>query len=172
MKSTRLSWLLLSALLGVLSPATRADAEGPTSPIDSSANGLRVPDGFLVERVAAWPLVEHPMMAGFDERGRLFIAESAGFNLKADQLLKDLPNRVRLLEDTDGDGRFDKSTIFADRMTMPQGALWHRGALYTGSPPSLWRLEDTDGDGVADRRQELATGFQFTGNAADIHGPS
>src|SRR5436190_3575952 len=73
--------------------------------------------------------------------------------------------------DTDGDGRFDKSTIFADRMTMPMGVLWYRGALYTASPPSLWRLEDRNGDGHADNRRELVTRFGFTGNAADIHGP-
>src|SRR5687768_15894757 len=107
MKRTRRSWLLLLVpLVGVASPAAKAGEDAPTTPIGAAATGLRVPDGFVVERVAAWPLVEHPMMAGFDDRGRLFVAESAGFNLKADQLLKDLPNRVRLLEDTDGDGRF------------------------------------------------------------------
>ena len=128
MKRTRRSWLLLLVpLIGLASRAAHAGEEAPTTPIGASATGLRVPDGFIVERVAASPLVEHPMMAGFDERGRLFVAEAAGLNLKADQLLKDLPNRIRLLEDTDGDGRFDKSTIFADEMTLPQGALWYAG---------------------------------------------
>jgi putative membrane-bound dehydrogenase-like protein len=132
---------------------------------------IRVPDGFVVEQVAGPPLVEHPMMACLDDRGRLFVAEAAGVNLRADALLKDPPNRIRLLEDKDGDGRFDSSTLFADKMTLPMGVLWYRGALYTASPPSLWRLEDTDGDGVADERHELVTRFGFTGNAADIHGP-
>src|SRR2546423_3529091 len=132
---------------------------------------VRVPQGFVVEQVAAPPLVEHPMMACFDDRGRLFVAEAAGLNLRAEELLKEPPNRIRLLEDTDGDGRFDKSTVFADRMTMPMGVLWYRGALYTASPPSLWRLEDRDGDGRADERRELVSRFGFTGNAADIHGP-
>ena len=77
---------------------------------------------------------------------------------------------IRMLEDTDGDGRFDRSTLFADKMTFPQGAAWYRGALYVASPPSIWRLEDTDGDGVADRREEIVNQFGFTGNAADIHG--
>ena len=81
------------------------------------------------------------------------------------------PDVIRCLEDTDGDGRFDRSTVFADRLTYPQGVLWHDGAVYTASPPSLWRLEDTDGDGVADRRTELVTGFPFTGIADDLHGP-
>src|SRR5262249_31085825 len=81
------------------------------------------------------------------------------------------PDVIRRLEDTDGDGRFDRSTLFADGLTFPQGVLWHDGAVYTASPPSLWKLEDTDGDGVADRRTELVTGFPFTGIADDLHGP-
>ncbi len=131
---------------------------------------LRVPDGFSVELVAAAPLVEHPVMAGFDDRGRLFVADNAGLNLPADELLKQLPNMIRMLEDTDGDRRFDRGTLFADKMTFPQGAAWFRGALYVASPPSIWRLEDTNGDGVADRREELVQKFGFIGNAADIHG--
>jgi putative membrane-bound dehydrogenase-like protein len=136
----------------------------------SGGPNVRVPDGFSVELAAAAPLVEHPVMAGFDDRGRLFVADNAGLNLPADQLLEKLPNMIRMLEDTDGDGRFDRSTVFADKMTFPQGAVWFRGALYVASPPSIWRLEDTDGDGVADKREELVHKFGFIGNAADIHG--
>jgi putative membrane-bound dehydrogenase-like protein len=132
---------------------------------------LQVAEGFEVELVAARPLIEFPVMAGFDERGRLFVSENAGVNLPEDALLAELPNSVRLLEDTDGNGVFDRSSVFADRMSFSQGALWHDGSLYVASPPSMWRLQDTDGDGVADVRQEIATGFKFTGNAADIHGP-
>lgn len=136
----------------------------------SAGPNLRVPEGFSIELVAASPLVEHPIMAGFDDRGRLFVADNAGLNLPADQLLEKLPNLIRMIEDTDGDGRFDRSTVFADKMTFPQGAVWFRGALYVASPPSIWRLEDTDGDGVADKREELVRKFGFIGNAADIHG--
>src|SRR5262249_30419997 len=78
---------------------------------------------------------------------------------------------IRLLEDIDGDGVFDKTAVFADRLTFPQGALWHDGALFAASPPSLWRFDDMNADGVADRRTAIATGFDFTGNAADIHRP-
>ena len=77
-----------------------------------------------------------------------------------------------MLEDTDGDGRFDKSTVFADKLVFPQGIVWHDGSVYCSSPPSFWRLTDTDGDGVADRREELVTGFANTGVADDMHGGS
>ncbi|HSG71780.1 MAG TPA: hypothetical protein VLA12_15270, partial [Planctomycetaceae bacterium] len=130
----------------------------------------QVPEGFEIQVVAATPLVQHPMMAGFDERGRLFIAESAGENLGAADLLKAPPNFIRMLEDIDGDGVFDKSTIFADKLTLPMGALWYRDSLYVASPPYIWRLRDTDDDGVADERTILVDSFGFSGNAASIHG--
>lgn len=135
-----------------------------------AAPEISVPEGFIVETAAAPPLVKHPMMATFDDRGRLFIAESAGMNLRADELEKQLPNFIRILEDTDHDGVFDKSTIFADKLTLPMGALWHRDALYVASPPNIWKLQDTDGDGVADKREILVSEFGYTGNAASIHG--
>lgn len=130
----------------------------------------QVPSGFEIEVVAESPLIEHPMMGGFDHKGRLYIAESAGLNLRANDLLEAPPNMIRRLEDTDGDGKFDQSTIFADGMTLPMGALWYRDSLYVASPPYIWRLQDTDDDGVADVREKLAGTFGFSGNAASVHG--
>ncbi len=131
---------------------------------------LQVPAGFTVERVAGAPLVERPIQASFDDRGRLYVSDSTGVNLKGAELLKDPPHRIRLLEDTDGDGKFDRSTVWADKLVFPQGILWHEGAVYVTSPPGFWKLEDTDGDDVCDRRTELVTGFANTGVADDAHG--
>lgn len=131
---------------------------------------IQVPTGFVVEVAAAAPLVRHPMIAAFDDRGRLFIAESAGENLKRADLEEQLSNFVRMIEDTDGDGSFDKSKIFADKMTFPQGALWHAGSLHVASSGGIWRLQDTDDDGVADIREQIVNEFGYTGNAADVHG--
>ena len=132
---------------------------------------IEVADGFEIEVVAAPPLVGYPMMACFDDRGRLYIAESDGQNLTTkEEYLTQRPRFVRRLEDTDGDGRFDRSTIFADQMTMPEGGLWHDGALYIISAPYLWRLEDLDDDGVADRREKILGYMEFDGRA-NQHGP-
>ncbi|QDU63631.1 Arylsulfatase precursor [Planctomycetes bacterium Pan216] len=131
---------------------------------------LNVPEGFTVDLAAGPPLVNHPTMACFDNAGKLYVCDNAGVNLKSDELEAKLPNTIRVLEDTDDDGRFDKSTVFADRMTYPMGGVWHEGALYVASPPNIWRLEDTDGDNVADRRDILVGKFGYTGNAASIHG--
>ena len=163
------SCLLLITWL-IVSPAAGAEGKVPQAAAGSVVPPFEVPPGFEVTLAAGGDLVRHPMMAGFDERGRLFVAESAGMNLRAADLEEQLPNCVRMLEDTDGDGRFDRSTVFADKMTFPMGALWHRGALYVASPPYIWRLKDTDGDGVADQRDILVEKFGYTGNAADIHG--
>lgn len=131
---------------------------------------FRVPAGFTIERAAGPPLVDRPIMAAFDDRGRLYVSDSAGVNHKGPELLKNPPHSIRLLEDADGDGVFDRSRVFADKLVFPQGLLWHDGAVFTVSPPSLWKLEDTDGDGLCDRRTELVTGFANTGVADDVHG--
>lgn len=130
-----------------------------------------LPEGYTLEIAAAAPLVTHPIMGCLDDCGRLFVGDATGVNWNKKQLEENPPNRVLMLEDTDKDGSFDKSTIFADKMTFPQGACWLNGSLYVASPPSIWKLTDTDDDGVANQREEIVTGFDYTGNAADIHGP-
>ncbi len=130
-----------------------------------------LPDGYTLSVVAVAPLVTHPIMGCLDDKGRLFVGDATGVNWNKKQLEENPPNRVLMLEDTDKDGTFDKSTIFADKMTFPQGACWLNGSLYVGSPPGIWKLTDTDNDGVSDQREMIVGGFDYTGNAADIHGP-
>ena len=153
-------WLMLG-----LTPQVAGGSSVSSSPL------AQLPDGFELVVAAAAPLVSHPIMGCVDDRGRLFIGDAAGVNLKKADLEKQLPNRVLLLEDIDGDGIYDKSTIFADNMTFPQGACWLEGSLYVASPPGIWKLTDLDGDGVAEHREMIVGGFEYTGNAADVHGP-
>jgi len=152
-----LLWLLASI---------RTVAEAPPT-----APPATLPDGFTLEVAAAPPLVRHPIMGCVDDLGRLYIGDAAGLNLKKEELEQQLPNRVLQLTDTKGDGHYDKVTVFADKMTFPQGACWLNGSLYVASPPGIWKLTDTNGDGVADQREMIVGGFDYTGNAADIHGP-
>jgi putative membrane-bound dehydrogenase-like protein len=132
---------------------------------------ITVPQGFEIELVAGPPLVDRPISADFDDRGRLFVTDSAGVNDKPEKQLQDRPHRILCLEDTDGDGKFDKQTVFADKMMFPEGILCHDGAVYCGAPPSVWKLQDTNDDGVADQRQEWFKGGVLTGCANDVHGP-
>ena len=101
----------------------------------------------------------------------MYVAEGTGTNLPGAELVKLNLGKITLLEDTDGDGRFDKAKTFADKLVFPQGVLWHDGAVYVASHPAIWKLRDTDGDDVADVREELVGKFGFSGNGCDIHGP-
>lgn len=150
--------------------AQREPVEPPALTDGFQPQQITVPDGFTAELVAGPPLVTHPTMGCLDDQGRLFICNNAGVNQSAEELEQNLPNSIRMLEDTDNDGRYDKATVFADKMTYPMGGAWHNGSLYVASPPNIWRLEDTDGDGMADVREKIVKEFGYTGNAASIHG--
>lgn len=130
-----------------------------------------LPDGFEIERVAGPPLVDRPISADFDEQGRLYVTDSSGTNDKVDKQLAEKPHRIVRLEDTDGDGVFDKSVVFADKMMFPEGAMWLDGSLYVAAPPSIWKLTDNNGDGIADVREEWFKGKTLGHCANDLHGP-
>ena len=149
-----------------------------TNPGENGATGLRrglgaitVPEGFEVEVAVSSELVAYPMLGTLDDRGRLFFAESSGNTVKTPEMAKDPDYIIRLVEDVDGDGVYDRSNVFADKLTLPAGAAWYRGSLYVANPPELLRFEDTDGDGVADVREVLLTGWNLSANAASMHGP-
>ena len=163
------SFTLASGILTVVIVSYGASRVEQTSSPPGPA--LTVPAGFVIERVAGPPLVNRPIVADFDEEGRLYVADSSGSNDRTDRQVVDRPHRIVRLEDTNGDGRFDKSVVFADKMMFPEGAMWLAGSLYVAAPPSIWKLTDTDGDGVADQREEWWQGKTLTGCANDLHGP-
>jgi putative heme-binding domain-containing protein len=134
-------------------------------------SALHVPPGFTVEKVAGSGLISYPMMGTFDDRGRLFLCESSGNTLTTPEMAAKPDYIIRILEDTDGDGVFDRSKIFADKLTLPAGAVWYRGSLYVAAPPDLLRFDDTNDDGVADEREIVVTGWNLSSNAASLHGP-
>jgi putative membrane-bound dehydrogenase-like protein len=152
--------------------ASAADTpKSATRSIQLNGHNFTLPDGFTIELVAGPPLVDRPIVADFDEQGRLYVADSSGSNEKVEVQLAKKPHRIVRLEDSDGDGRFDKSSVFADRMMFPEGTMWYRGSLYVAAPPSIWKLTDTNDDGVADERVEWFAGKTLTGCANDLHGP-
>ncbi len=130
---------------------------------------FRLPPGFSIERVAGPPAIQFPMFATLDDKGRLYVTESSGGDLYAE--LKALVRncRISLLEDRDGDGRYESASVFADKLTQPMGLVWRDGKLYAADPPDLVTFEDTDGDGHADKRTVVLTGFGHTDNGS-LHG--
>jgi putative membrane-bound dehydrogenase-like protein len=139
--------------------------------IKTDGRTFTIPDGFTIERIAGSPLVDRPITAAFDERGRLYVADSSGSNDNVKKQLAEKPHRIVRLEDTNNDGHFDKRTVFADKLMFPEGTMWYGGSLYVAAPPSIWKLTDQDGDGVAERRVEWFQGKTLTGCANDLHGP-
>jgi putative membrane-bound dehydrogenase-like protein len=129
----------------------------------------RVPAGFTIEKVSRSPEVIFPMFACFDDRGRLFVAESSGLDLYAELTAQTRKCRVRLLEDPDGDGLYDQSKVFADQLVFPMGIAWRAGKLYVADPPDLAVYEDLDGDGRADVRKVILSGFGHKDNGS-LHG--
>lgn len=137
----------------------------------TSIPGLSVPEGFVVEEAVMPGLVKYPMFATLDHTGRLFVSESSGRTTSTEDILQNPTFFIRLLEDTDDDGVYDKSTIYADSIPYPMGGAFYRGSFYTAAPPDLLRLTDTDNDGVADHREVVLSGWVLNHNAATLSGP-
>jgi putative membrane-bound dehydrogenase-like protein len=154
--------VVVTVLLSVTSRAGQVTVDG---------RNFTLPDGFVIDRVAGPPLVNRPITAAFDDAGRLYVADSSGSNDNVQKQLADKPHRIVRLLDSDGDGKFDRQTVFADKMMFPEGTMWHDGSLYVSAPPSIWKLTDKDGDGVAEERVEWFQGKTLTGCANDLHGP-
>jgi putative membrane-bound dehydrogenase-like protein len=156
-------------------PASAPVSSPPAAPGSASfkfaGQTLTVPAGFTVELVAGPPLVNRPISIAFDNQGRLYATDSSGLSDRAPRQFEEKPHRVVRLEDADGDGRFEKSVVFAEKMMFPQGALFHDGSLYVAAPPHIWKLTDTNGDGWADVRTAWWDGKTLTGCANDVHGP-
>ncbi len=147
------SWGLL-ILLGLAGPAP-ADERPPTprTPAEELATVCLADPALRLVLVAAEPDVISPVAIAWDEGGRLFVAEMTDYPAGPTS------GRIRLLEDHDGDDRFDRVSVFAEGLAFPNGVLpWNGGVLVTSAPDILF-FKDNDGDGKADERRVVLTGF-------------
>ena len=138
----------------VAGPGPGAPSKGPLSPREELAT-FRVPQGFRVELVAAEPDVIDPVAMAFDEDGRIFVAEMPGYPNAGVATGRVSSGRVKLLEDRDGDGTYETSTVYADGLRFPTGVMPYKGGLLVANAPEIIYLEDTKGTGKADRRRTL-----------------
>lgn len=118
---------------------------------------FHIADGFEVTLFAAGPLVVKPIQMNWDADGRLWVVSSSAYpHLKTGEEAND---KVYVLEDTDGDGKADKSTVFAEGLLTPTGILPGDGGVYVANATEILHFMDTDGDGKADKKRRVLSGF-------------
>jgi uncharacterized protein len=135
---------------------------------DDSMKFIQVPAEFKLELFAKEPDIIEPIAFNFDERGRLWIIEAINY---PNVVLNGNPgdDRIKIVEDTNGDGRADKFTVFADNLNLPTSLVFANGGVIVAAAPHMLFLKDTNGDDKADVRQILSTGWGIR----DTHaGPS
>lgn len=129
----------------------------PTEPKLAVAK-FAIKQGFETQLAAAEPEVVDPIAMSFDEFGRLFVVEMRDYSERRDERM----GRIRLLEDSNGDGIFEKSSIYAEGLPWPTAVTCYKGGIFVGSTPDIIYFKDTNGDGKADFRQVIFTGFGNT----------
>ncbi|MEY3546468.1 MAG: hypothetical protein RLZZ313_829, partial [Verrucomicrobiota bacterium] len=133
-------------------------ADNPAYSPEEARKRFTLLPGFEARLFASEPEVVNPVAMTWDDRGRLWVVELYEYPLGAKPGEKGR-DRIKVLEDTDGDGRADSVKVFADGFTLATGILVANGGVYLGAAPNLYFLEDTDGDLVADKQTIVQTGF-------------
>src|SRR3954471_2966283 len=156
-------WAIVLQTVFVCAGADDWEMTKPLSP-EESLRAMHVRPGMRIELVAAEPLIVDPVAFDWGPDGRLWVVEMRDYpngiawNKEGDEFGKP-GGRVKVLTDVDGDGRYDKASIFLDEIPFPTGVkVWRKGILVTAAPEILY-AEDKDGDDKADERMVLYRGF-------------
>jgi mono/diheme cytochrome c family protein/glucose/arabinose dehydrogenase len=158
-------------------PAIKRAGGGPENPVlkfklpppkvltpEEAVKAIRVPKGFRVEVVASEPMIEAPVAVSWDDQARMYVCEMRGYMHDMDAKGEDQPiGRISRLEDTDGDGVYDKSTVFTDKLLMPRAVMAIGDGALVSVPPNLIFMHDTDGDGVSDKQEVIHDAYAREG---------
>ncbi len=132
---------------------------------EQAAKSMIVPDGFKVTLFAAEPDVQQPVGFCFDDRGRMWVAEAYNYPNHGDKP----GDRIIILEDSDGDGKFDRRSVFYDQLNYVTGIEVGFGGAWVMSPPNFYFIPDRDGDDVPDSPpQVLLDGFGTHANSHNL----
>ncbi|MED5471526.1 MAG: PVC-type heme-binding CxxCH protein [Verrucomicrobiota bacterium] len=133
----------------------------PLNPSDSMKL-INLPEGFSLELVASEPQISEPVALTWDGNGKMYVVEMRGYMQSIDGAgAKDPVGRVSLFEDTNGDGHFDKHSVFLDGLVEPRAVLYIGNGLLVGEPSDLWYCRDTDGDGKSDTKDKVYDQFSL-----------
>ncbi len=174
----------VAVALALASTASAAAADPDASLVRESgwqspeqqATTFSLPPGFSIGLFAAEPMIHKPINLAFDKRGRLWVSSNTEYPFPAardrweeetGRRVRDSRDAIKILEDTDGDGRADRVTDFADGLNIPIGVLPYKNGCIAWSIPNIWYLADNDGDGKCDERKIL---FGPLGYERDTHG--
>lgn len=189
--------LALTVQISVAQIPPPTDAPKPLTP-EQSAAAFKLPEGFRMEVIASEPLIASPSGVCWDERGRMFVSELHGYNLEgqldveelnktgqldtvvrrvqADEKFKKAAERgtygvVKLLRDTDGDGRMDRADVWSTNLPAAYGLVPARGGVIVACAPHIIFLADRDGDGKAEVQEKLFSGFKIGPLERGINAP-
>jgi putative membrane-bound dehydrogenase-like protein len=157
----------IAAIAAIALGACGGARTGPPWPVEESIARMRIEPSYTISPFAKEPDVVAPVAMDWDENGRIYVVENPGYPLNVEGRV----GRVKILEDTNGDGLPDKAAVFADQLVLPTGVMrWKQGILVTDAP-DVWYLEDSNGDGRADRKRKVLTGFAFTNPQHTVNSP-
>ena len=164
-------FVLIVANASLMGNASSQDAPLESLPLspDESLAAIHVRDGYQVELVAAEPMVQDPVAINWAADGTLWVAEMADYPLGIDDAGQP-GGRIRSLRDTDGDGRYDESIVFAKGLGFPNGVMPWRDGVFVTAAPSVLFLRDTTGDGVADEQNVVLEGFAADNQQLRVNG--
>lgn len=139
----------------------KVSEESPVLPPEEAVKTFFMPPGYRVELVASEPLIHDPTMVDWDLQGRLWVVEMTGFvrDLVTPEPNLDPIGNIVVLEDIDNDGKMDKRTVFADKLSLPRTVKVLDNGVVVGEPGTLWFMRDTDGDLKADTRELITHSF-------------
>ena len=130
----------------------------PPKPPQDSLKAFKTRPGFKIDLIASEPLIGSPVAMDFDENSNLYVAEYPEYNAYANPDFKQ-QGRIKLLQDSNNDGVYDKSTVFADDIPYAASVFCYDGGIFVGAAPDIWFLKDTNNDGKADIRKKVLSGF-------------
>jgi putative membrane-bound dehydrogenase-like protein len=176
------AWIVSSMAALTAGVLVADDAALPRVPATEPAAAektFKVQDGFRMELIASEPLVTDPVAITYDENGLAYVVEMNDYpytDAATHQAWKENTTdkaigKVRVLEDTDGDGKYDKSYIFADNLSWPTGIAFWKGGVFVTATPDIWYFKDTNGDHKADEKRKVFTGFRKYNVQAVINNP-